>query len=71
MKTALLVTPDEALRARLTRALGGVSIFTAPGDAEALETLRLVGIDAIFRDSAHRGDLTDFVTRVNTIGTPG
>ena len=64
MKTALLVTADEALRARLTRALGGVSIFAAPGDAEALETIRLVGIDAIFRDSAHRGDLTDFVTRV-------
>ena len=64
MKTALLVTADEALRARLTRALGGVSIFAAPGDAEALETLRLVGIDAIFRDSAHRGDLTDFVARV-------
>ena len=64
MKTALLVTADEALRARLTRALGGVSIFTASGDAEALETLRLVGIDAIFRDGVHRGDLTDFVTRV-------
>jgi PAS domain S-box-containing protein len=64
VKTALLVTSDEALRARLSRALGGVSIFTAPTDAEAIETLRLVDIDAVFRDCAHRVDLTDFVTRV-------
>ena len=63
MKTALVVTADEALRARLTRALGDISIFTASTDAEALETLHLVEVDAVFRDSTHDGDMTGFVTR--------
>lgn len=65
MKTALLVTADSALHARLIRVLDGCSIFVVPTEAEALKTLRLVEIDAVFCDSTHPvRDLAGFVGRV-------
>jgi signal transduction histidine kinase len=65
VKTALLVTSDSALHARLIRVLDGYSLFAAPTEAEALKTLRLVDIDVVFCDSTHAaGDLAGFVGRV-------
>jgi PAS domain S-box-containing protein len=51
MKTVLVVTPDSALRSRLSRAFSGASTFHASNDAEALKTVRLVDVEVIFRDS--------------------
>lgn len=51
MKTVLLIAPDEAVRARLLRALGDYSVFAAQSDADALKTLRLIDIDVVLRDS--------------------
>jgi len=68
VKTVLLIAPDEALRARLLRALGDYSVFAAQGDADALKTLRLVDIDVVLRDSTGpaRG-LEGFVAAVRGI----
>lgn len=52
MKTALLIASDDALRARLLRALADCSVFFARDDADAFKTLRLVDIDLVLRDSA-------------------
>ncbi len=52
MKTALVVTADEALRSRLLRALGDRSIFSAVSDEDALKTLRLTDVDLIVKDAA-------------------
>ena len=63
MNTVLIVTLDDALRARLLRGLGGFTIFEAPSDPEALKTLRLVEIDLVLRDSAGpAGALSTFVS---------
>lgn len=59
---------DEAPGARLTRAFGGVSVFTVGTDIAALETLRLTDVDTVVRDSAQRGDATR-TTCVVFIGT--
>jgi PAS domain S-box-containing protein len=62
MKTVLLVTPDSTLRARLQRAFPASSVFLAQSDAEALKTLHLAEIDAVFRDSRGASpDLGGFV----------
>src|SRR5919108_5195597 len=63
VNTVLIVTPDDALRARLLRGLVGFTIFEAPSDPEALKTLRLVEIDLVLRDSAGpAGALSTFVS---------
>jgi len=63
VNTVLIVTLDDALRARLLRGLGGFTIFEAPSDPEALKTLRLVEIDLVLRDSAGpAGALSTFVS---------
>jgi PAS domain S-box-containing protein len=63
VNTVLIVTPDDALRARLLRGLGGFTIFEASSDSEALKTLRLVEIDLVLRDSAGpAGALSTFVS---------
>src|SRR4030095_11782676 len=49
MNTVLIVTSDEALRARLVSALSDHAVFAAPTDAEALKTLRLIEIDVVLR----------------------
>jgi len=51
MKTALIVTADHALRARLVRAAASASVFSAADDGDALKILRLVQVEVVFRDS--------------------
>jgi PAS domain S-box-containing protein len=68
MNTILVVTSDDALRARLMVALVEHSVFTAPNDAEALKTLRLVEIDVVVRGGAGMPrDVESFVARVRAI----
>jgi len=50
MKAALLVTADAGLRSRLLRELGDRSVFTEPGEAEALRMLRTTEVDLVFVD---------------------
>jgi PAS domain S-box-containing protein len=49
VKTALLIASDDALRARLLRALADCSVFVARDDADAFRTLRLVDVDLVLR----------------------
>ena len=71
MNTVLIVTPDDALRTRLLRGLGGFTIFEAPSDSEAVKTLRLVEIDLVLRDSAGpAGALSTFVSGARDVA-PG
>jgi PAS domain S-box-containing protein len=68
MRTILVVTPDGTLRGRLLRAFADCSAFVAHGDGEALKILRLVDVDAAFRDS--RGpakNLPAFVTQAKEL----
>ncbi|HEU5321027.1 MAG TPA: GAF domain-containing protein, partial [Methylomirabilota bacterium] len=68
MNTILVVTADDARRARLLRSLGAFSVFEAASDAEALKTLRLVDIDLVLRDSTGRtGTLAGFVGSVREL----
>jgi len=68
MNTILVVTSDDALRARLMVALGDHSVFTAPNDAEALKTLRLIEIDVVVRGGVGiPRDVESFVARVRAI----
>jgi nitrogen-specific signal transduction histidine kinase len=68
VNTVLLITPGDALRARLLGALDDYSAFIAQSDAEALKILRLIDIDLILRDSGglHRG-LEAFLAQVREI----
>jgi len=52
MRTVLLVSHDEGLRARLARGLNGCSIFSADSDEEALRTLRLTEVELIVKEAA-------------------
>ncbi len=68
MKIVLLVTPDNALRARLQRAFPDSSVFLAASDADALRTLQLVDADAVFRDSRGTAqDLGTFLSRAREL----
>ena len=68
MNTVLVLTADDALRARVARTLTPFSIFEARGDSDALRTLRLVDIDVILRESTGpAGSLTSFVTAAREI----
>jgi signal transduction histidine kinase len=51
MKTVLLVTADDELRARLLRPLGDRSVFFAETDDAAVKTLRVAEVDLIIRDA--------------------
>ncbi|MGH7354545.1 MAG: GAF domain-containing protein, partial [Candidatus Rokuibacteriota bacterium] len=65
MNTVLVVTADEAVRARVLRSLGGFTVFQTQSDSDALTTLRLVDVDVILRDSAGPpGALATFVAGV-------
>lgn len=68
MNTVLLVTPDDALRARLLDELEDYSAFIAQNDTDALKILRLIDVDLVVRDSVGlpRG-LEAFVARVKEI----
>ena len=68
MKTVLLVAGDEALAAKLFRALTTYSVFPAQTDKEALRTLRLTEIDLILKHAAHPArELTDFIARARQL----
>jgi hypothetical protein len=68
MNTVLIVTSDEALRARLVSALSDHAVFAAPSDAEALKTLRLIEIDVVLRGGIGMPrDAQAFVARVREI----
>jgi PAS domain S-box-containing protein len=68
VNTVLVLTADDALRARVARTLTPFSIFEARGDSDALRTLRLVDIDVILRESTGpAGSLTSFVTAAREI----
>jgi two-component system, NtrC family, sensor histidine kinase AtoS len=64
----LLAAGDDARRARLHRALPGLSVFTARNDGEALTLLRYVEIDAVIRDTVDTdGAPSDFVAAVRRV----
>ena len=68
MNTILIVTTDEALRARLVSALSDHAVFAAPSDTEALKTLRLIEIDVVVRGGVGMPrDAQAFVARVREI----
>jgi PAS domain S-box-containing protein len=68
VNTVLVLTADDALRARVNRPLADFSIFEARSDGDALRTLRLVDIDVIFRENTGpAGTLATFVTAVREV----
>src|SRR5262249_45203164 len=68
MNTILVVTSDDALRARLMVALGEHSVCTAPNDVGALMPLRLSEIDVVVRGGAGMPrDVASFVARVRAL----
>jgi PAS domain S-box-containing protein len=63
VNTVLVLTVDDALRARINRSLADFSVFEARSDADALRTLRLVDIEVVLRESTGpAGALATFVT---------
>jgi PAS domain S-box-containing protein len=68
VRTALIVTDDEAVRARLLRALADRSVFSAASDDDALKTLRLTDVDLIVKDAVMpRRDLPAFLARARQL----
>ncbi len=68
MRTVLLVSPDEALRAQLVRALGDRSVFFAASDDEALKTLRVTQVEAIVKDAfAPLREVPRFIARARHV----
>jgi len=68
VKTVLLVAGDEALAAKLFRALTTYSVFPAQTDQEALRTLRLTEVDLILKHAAHPArELTAFIARARQL----
>lgn len=68
MSAALLVTVDDGLRSRLLRELGNRSVFTEPGESEALRTLRTTAVDLVLLDvipPARR--LTHLIARIRQL----
>src|SRR6266540_6046592 len=51
VRTALVVSGDEALRARLQRALEHCSVFAAASDEEALKTLRITAMELVIKEA--------------------
>ena len=68
MRTVLLVSGDEALRARLARSFGGQSVFSAATDEEGLRTLRVTEVDLIVKEAiAPIRDVPAFVNRARQL----
>ena len=68
MKTVLLVAGDEALGAKLLRALTSYSVFPAQTDEEALRTLRLTEVDLILKHAAHPArELNGFIAKARQL----
>jgi nitrogen-specific signal transduction histidine kinase len=69
MRTVLVLSPDEVLRARLLREMDDRSIFSASSDEEALKTLRFTEIDLIFKTVVPpSAEFPAFVARVRNLG---
>jgi signal transduction histidine kinase len=72
VKTVLLVSTSETLRARLLRALEDTSVFTAVSDEEALRTLRLTEMELIIKEATPPlKNLDSFITRVRHLTPTG
>jgi len=68
VKTVLLVVGDEALGAKLLRALTSYSVFPAQTDEEALRTLRLTEVDLILKDAARPArELNGFIAKARQL----
>jgi nitrogen-specific signal transduction histidine kinase len=68
VKTVLLVSADEALRSRLTHAMGQRSVFVAASDEEALKTLRITQVEAIVKEAvAPLRELPAFIARARQL----
>ena len=68
MNTVLVLTADDALRARVSRSLAAFSIFEARSDSDALRTLRLVDVDIVLRESTGpAGALATFVAAARDV----
>ncbi|MBI4562092.1 MAG: GAF domain-containing protein, partial [Candidatus Rokubacteria bacterium] len=68
MSAALLVTSDANLRSRLLRELGNRSVFTEPGEEEALRTLRTTEVDLVVKDvTPPVRRLTHFIARTRQL----
>ena len=68
MKTVLLVSPDEALRSRLLRALGDRSVFTASTDDEALKTIRVTEVEVVVKEASPPiREVPTFIGRLRSI----
>lgn len=68
MKTVLLVAGDEALGAKLLRALTNYSVFPAQTDEEALRTLRLTEVDLILKHAARPArELNGFIAKARQL----
>jgi len=68
VKTVLLVAGDEALGAKLLRALTSYSVFPAQTDEEALRTLRLTEVDLILKHAAHPArELNGFIAKARQL----
>lgn len=68
MRAALLVTADAGLRFRILRELETHSVFTEPGEEEALRTLRSVEVDLLILDFVPPvRRLTHFIARVRQL----
>ncbi|HTY81141.1 MAG TPA: GAF domain-containing protein [Candidatus Bathyarchaeia archaeon] len=68
MKTVLLVAEDEALGAKLLRALTDYSVFPAHTNEEALRTLRLTEVDLILKHASRPArDLDGFLAKARQL----
>jgi signal transduction histidine kinase len=68
LKTVLLVTADEELRARLVRPLADRSVFLAESDDVAVKTLRLAEVDLIIRDGTGAApEMASFAARAREL----
>ena len=68
MRTVLVVSEDETLRARLRRSLNGRSVFSAETDEEGLRTLRVTEVELIVKDASRPiRDVAAFVTRARQL----
>src|SRR5262249_61435394 len=68
VRTLLLVSSNEALRARLTHGLGDRSVFFAASDEEALKTLRVTQVEAVVKEAvAPLREVPRFLGRVRQL----
>jgi len=68
MRTVLLVSDDETLRARLMRSLNGRSVFAAGTDEEGLRTLRVTEVELIVKEATRPSrDVAAFLSRARQL----